>query len=72
MTDKLRDRIAAALQAADEDWITYTNPYEDMADAVIAALQLEERTRNPVTAYIDGQFQENQTLHRYVTPWKVK
>jgi len=67
---ELSDRIAATLQQTEEKYGEAT--YEELAEAVIKELQLEERTRTPVTAYIDGQFQDNQTLHRYVTPWKVK
>ena len=46
MTDNLRDRIAAALQAEDERWHgdPFTQPpasYDSLADAVIDALNLK-------------------------------
>ena len=34
----LRDRIAAAIAKADQDWCSDNNLHHDMADAVIAAL----------------------------------
>jgi hypothetical protein len=55
----LRTRIAAALQQADEGWQNYTDPYPDLADAVIAALGLrQERQQGPYSF-----------LYRYATEW---
>jgi hypothetical protein len=67
---ELRDRIAAVLRqelfgnGGDGD----VEP-EALADAVIRDLGLREESRGPVTAYRGGQYQDNQTLRRYVTEW---
>lgn len=44
MTDNLRDRIAAAIAKADQDWCSDNPLYEDMADAVIRELNIPDRT----------------------------
>lgn len=68
----LRDRIAAALQAADEDWNNYTDPYPDMADAVIAALGLrpERGQRSNPTGPLWGS-NNRHTVTRWVTEWQA-
>lgn len=38
----LRERIVAAIAKADQDWCSDGDLYEDMADAVIAALVTDE------------------------------
>jgi len=38
----LRDRIAAAIREADMMWSTDTDPYIEMADAVIVELGLQQ------------------------------
>lgn len=69
---ELRDLIAAALQAADEDWISYTDPYPDMADAVIAklGLRIERGERSKPTGTLWAK-DNRYTVHRYVTEWQA-
>jgi hypothetical protein len=63
MTD-LRDRIAAAIKAADKRVAGFIS-YEERADAVIAELQLEKQTLNR------EMWAAAPNVHRYVTDWKA-
>jgi hypothetical protein len=45
MSDDLRARIMAAIAKADQDWCSDNPLYEDMADAVIAELELTDTVR---------------------------
>jgi hypothetical protein len=62
----LRTRIAAALKARYDgfaaDWLNA--PWEEVADAVIAELQLEKQTLNR------EMWAAAPNVHRYTTPWK--
>lgn len=63
-SDILRDRIAAAIAKADQDWCSDNNLHDDMADAVIEALGLKVEDSKTYTGgnsrfyFVEGQFDE--------------
>ncbi len=76
---ELRDRIAAAIKAADKRVAGFIS-YEERADEVIEALQLQpeyghlDETDSGIIADTIPELGEpcpGETLrHRYITPWK--
>ena len=66
----LRDRIAAAIEAADR--IGYgTRPYTELADAVIRELGLRrEGNESRTVTNEQGATYRIEGGHRYVTEWK--
>jgi hypothetical protein len=76
---ELRDRIAAAIKAADKRVAGFIS-YEERADAVIEALDLQpeyghlDETDSGIIADTIPELGEpcpGETLrHRYITPWK--
>jgi Fe-S cluster assembly ATPase SufC len=75
----LRERIAAAIKAADKRVAGFIS-YEERADAVIEALQIQpeyghlDETDSGIIADTIQELGEpcpGETLrHRYITPWK--
>ena len=77
----LRDRIAAALKAANDRVAGFIG-YDEMADAVIAALGLREE-REDVASFQPGEIDDSMMpprlkgrlvwtpSHRYVTEWET-
>jgi hypothetical protein len=75
----LRERIAAAIKAADKRVAGFIS-YEERADAVIEALQIQpeyghlDETDSGIIADTIPELGEpcpGETLrHRYITPWK--
>ena len=76
---ELRDRIAAALKAADESWDEVSNPYLGQADALIEQLGLR-----PEWGALDSDFGGTladspeelklyggeSIMRRYITEWE--
>jgi hypothetical protein len=60
----LRTRIAAALRTADRRVAGFIG-YDEMADAVIAELNLDKDFGCPVAGH-----HHCRCSHRYTTPWK--
>lgn len=63
--DGLRDRIVAAIAKADQDWCSDNPLHEDMADAVIRELGLQQEDGE--CGYCHAQLPGC----RYVTEWKT-
>lgn len=72
MMSELRDRIAAAITRADVQPSTDSDPYVEMAEAVITELGLRiERGERSKPDGILWARNNRYTVHRYVTEWKA-
>lgn len=65
LTLTLRDRIAAAIAKADQDWCSDNPLYEDMADAVIAELNADCIYRYSCYHCGDFWFDKSERMQRF-------